>query len=81
MLNTTKKQFYILSLAPADKSIPAEGKVLSTWAMVPDIKKRIENAGKAYAKLQGKTMRRLGRIEEAKANGTDVAEAGEDSDF
>jgi hypothetical protein len=73
MLNTT-----ILSLAPADASISAEGKVLSSFAMVKECAKKIEPAGKAYAKLQGKIMRFWARLEEAKANGTDVVEESDD---
>ncbi len=41
----------ILSLGPADPSLEIDGKVTSSFAIVPELAKKIEAVGKVYAKL------------------------------
>ena len=47
----------MLALPPADPSLSSTGEVVSSFAIVADLAKKIEPVGKGYAKLQGKVLR------------------------
>ena len=47
----------VLALPCSDETLKSP-EVLSTWAVVPDMARRIEQAGKGYAQLQGRVLER-----------------------
>ena len=56
--STTIRRKAPLALPPIpDDMLGQEPVVLDAFSMVPEMAKRIENAGRAYARLQGKLMR------------------------
>ena len=67
------QQFFkrVLSLSAPDMSLPAKGKVESTFAIVPALAKNVEPIGQKYAKLQGKFYRAALRALIAKGTTTD----------
>lgn len=62
----------VLALPPIpDEMLGQEAEVLSSFAIVPEIAKRIENVGKAYARLQGKVLRARQRAQIAEGKDKD----------
>lgn len=62
----------VLALPPIpDEMLGQEAEVLSSFAIVPEIAKRIENVGKAYARLQGKVLRAQQRAQIAEGKDKD----------
>ena len=49
--NKQKRLIKVLALPEADPTLKA-AEVLRTWSMVPELTRKVEQAGKGYAKMQ-----------------------------